>query len=227
VFDFLVDNPVIAFAILFVLFRFIGAKRKAAQTEKLPQQTAKPVRSTGNAAADEALRRAQRRDQQALPFQQRLEELARQFEQKLGTTPAPIASAKEAPVAIAGERRAMPPASLQAASLEIGRAEEVLPRESFIEPSSPQRVDYDTTTQSAFEFHQAIEEPVEKAYHLDAFTGFHSADGTRVATASVEQVRELGPAAEGLFTSLDDLRRAFVLSEVLGRPTSLKPSRSI
>ncbi|MBC8144426.1 MAG: hypothetical protein H7X80_02505, partial [bacterium] len=74
----------------------------------------------------------------------------------------------------------------------------------------------------AFEFHTAIDEPDAKKFHLDSFAGFHSATGVRVDTASVETLVDEGSAFKDLLGSTEEIQRAFVLSEVLARPLSLR-----
>lgn len=82
-------------------------------------------------------------------------------------------------------------------------------------------IDYDTK-QDAFAFHSVTNKPAEKEYHLTSFTKFHSAHGL---SAEDRRVIAQGEAATADGSSLgidwnnpDDLRRAIIMQEVLGKP---------
>ena len=104
--------------------------------------------------------------------------------------------------------------------LRVSESDRVLER-----PGAADRIDYDLNAR-AFEYHSAIEEPDAKKFHLDSFAGFHSATGVRVGTAQVEELADERGAFDGLFGSANDLQRAFVLTEVLSRPLSLRGRRT-
>jgi hypothetical protein len=220
VLEFLSDYPFVVFLAIYALVRLLKGGKKGAADAKAP--------TAASPAVEEAKRRAlARQAASAKPFDQRLEELALRFEQKLSENAAvpTVRTGPREPLVAIGEPMLPERASLEAASLEIGSVEEVLPSEAFVEPARRERGSFDLNG-DAFEFHPTIDEPEAKAFHLDTFAGFHTATGQRVETASVEAINEAAPLFDELFGDGDELRRAFVLSEILGKPRALRGPRA-
>ena len=205
--DFLTD-PFVVFLILYGLFRLLRGKK-----QETPASDSTVKRSS---AAEEARRRALKRQPPtaATPYEQRLEEIARQYEMKkqMAAASATVHPGVTEEVAVEHvvPQRVMP----ERPTLEdAARAIETM------EGASASAFDLN---QKAFEFRSVLETPVETAFHLDSFSGFRSATGVQINTASVESIEEREDAMDDLFGSPDELRRAFVISEVLGRPRALR-----
>jgi hypothetical protein len=223
--DFLTE-PIVIFAIIYALSRLFKGKKKDAST---PSPARKPADASVN--AEEARRRAVELQAKAKPFDQRLEELARRFEQKLaesGAKDAVLNTAGEPIVAVGEPMRAegssLEAAALETGSLEIGTIEQVLPRESFDEKATT--VDYDLET-DAFAFHPAVRGSDGDLFHLDSFSAFRDASGHRVEALPEEAQSETVSEIQRILGSREELRQAFVLSEILGRPRSLRGRRIV
>ena len=247
-FDFISDNPVAAIFILYGLYRLLRRKKSpAAGSDAASAQAAK-----ARAAANEARLRASNRKaaatassmrSAAMPLEQRLQEIAQQYERTrdsgvrrsvsdVARIERPDAAAGI--VAAGGERMRPESASLEAASLE-SESYDSRPREHEIDRTSETAVDYDKRSQ-AFEYRSAMK-VADSAFHLaafedehdpfksglDSFKGFQSASGAHVGTAEVEHIEAESTVVGSLFGSGPaDVRRAFLLSEILGRPQSVR-----
>lgn len=219
--DFLLDNPIVLFFVLIGLARLF---RKSRGTEAKAPTT----------AAEEARRRADKRTARSQPLEKRLEALAQELQTRLELGSAGDPGASAGLRAAVGEPSrplgTMPlGASLEAASLETASlrsrafAGGSIESPSLESTASDAGVDYDLND-PAFVFHSAIEEPVGKAYHLDTFSGFHTSTGARSTVASRGGVlEELGGTGRAFFNNIEDVRRAFILAEALGRPRSQRP----
>jgi hypothetical protein len=204
-FDFIFSNPVVLIFLIYALFRIFGSKGRKEREAKLKQ----------------ARQQVQPQMQQKVKntsFQDRLEEAMRQagisIDQGTLTTGQPSTSVPvtTAPSAAAASAPAADdPYAFHSASDRI--AERI-----------PERVDYDLK-QEAFEFHPVTREPVEQEYHLTGFSGFREAHGLSSLRRPAVQSGEpaVQPAADlSLFRRPDDLRRAIIINEILGKPKSLR-----
>ncbi len=87
--------------------------------------------------------------------------------------------------------------------------------------------DYDLDP-GAFDFRAPIAEPTEQAFHLKGFSGFHSARGLTgnerqsAAGSDVYDEQSRFDAIQETLGDLDSIRRAIIISEILGRPKALR-----
>ena len=253
-FDFLFDNPIVFIAVIFALSRLLKGKKKAAEkatserpvarTNPAAEEARRRAAARADGAATEAPTLDQRLEQLALDWQAKIE--GKTSPQMVTSPGEPIAAAGDprpvstsgiaaTPLAAASRRAAslestslestsLDTRSLESGSLDAGSLESAGLDAGSLEASSADPRWIESTSSDAFNYHAAIQESESKAYHLDSFTGFHSATGTRTGgRAEGGALEEIDAAGASLFTSEEDLRRAFILGEVLGRPRAHRP----
>lgn len=225
--DFLIDNPFIAILIIYGLISLFTGKKKrqqaAAQKAQANGSKAKPAKQsqvqqeTHRSKIEDVLRNA-------------IEQADREFS---GTKP--LSSTSKAKSVTAGT----------GSTAKQGKsADDPFAFHSLMHTEEPSQetedydktaIDYDVTAQDyditgvdydtkqdAFAFHSATDKSAEKEYHLTSFTNFHSAHGLS-AEDRRKFAEEEAAAAEGSSLGIDwnnpdDLRRAIIMQEVLGKP---------
>ena len=219
--DFLFDNPFLLVILLFWLFSTIFGKKKQKAGEKgTTVAETKPDRKGGT--------RKER-------YRELMEQLEGQLNAGTASTSRTIAVAE--PVAVAPPPAVpAPPASDPYAFHSASGLESrpgPAPSESIDYDISA--TDYDTPLEGgsrrggSYEYRPTIDEPEEQEYHLTGFREFHAAQGLtekdRMEVKSAEPAarRASVPAIDSLFASPDELRRAFLLQEIFGKPKGLRP----
>jgi len=208
---FLTKNPVAAIFIAWFLYRFFfGGKNKAKKAQE--QQQAQMKAGEGRKKSfqerlEEALKEAQSATQpNAQSGQQTLLESTR--------------VAVQQPV-----ERKVTPARTSPAPQVSSEANDPFAFHSLT-GQTVKRTDYDLNKES-FAYHDAINEPVEQAFHLKGFTGFHEAHGLSHGSSimSPKPSDEESQQSSGVpdFLGGDGgMRRAIILNEILGRPRALR-----
>jgi hypothetical protein len=202
-FEFFSHNPYLLFILGYVIYRMLSGKKN-------PQ---------GAAGARPGAQRPQQPPgvEERQSFQERLDAALRQAE------------------AARGEERTLitrtPPEDLrepfQEPQTRNSGGDDPFAFHSLMEQPPPQRTDYDQQA-AAFGFRPAVEEPVEKEFHLTGFTGFqpvHGLSGTLRPAGESESVPKEQPATLDLMQDPSELYRAVILSEVLGKPKALRGGR--
>jgi hypothetical protein len=199
-FEFFSNNPFLLFVLAFILLRLFTGK-------KSPNGAA-GARGGGHPAQQPAAR------QERQSFQERLDAALRQAEGERG-----------------GERTLItrtppdaPQEPFQEPRTRSSGGDDPFAFHSLMEQPPPQRTDYDQQG-AAFGFRPAVEEPVEKEFHLTGFTGFqpvHGLSGTLRPAGESENAPKEQPATLDLMQDPAELYRAVILSEVLGKPKALR-----
>lgn len=219
--DFLFDNPFLLVILLFWLFSAIFGKKKGKAGEK------------GNAVAEPKQNRRQ------VPRKERYRELMEQLEGQLNPRPAntartitvaePAVVAPPAPVPVP---QASDPYAFHSAS---GLESRPGPAASESLDYDLSATDYDTAIEGrigrggGYEYRPTIDEPEEEEYHLKGFREFQAAHGltekdrVEVKVAEPTARRNSAPAIASLLANPDELRRAFLLQEIFGKPKGLRP----
>jgi hypothetical protein len=209
-FYFLSKNPVAAIFIAWFLYRFFfGGKNKAKKAQEQQQAEMK---------AGGARKKS---------FQERLEEALKEAQ------PATQPGARSGQQTLLESTRAPVPQRVEMkAPPERPTPPQVAPvaTDPFafhsLTGQTVNRTDYDLNKE-AFAYHDALNEPVEQAFHLKGFTGFHEAHGLSHESPimspkpSDDDSQQTSGLTE-LVGADGGLRRAIILNEILGRPRSLR-----
>lgn len=192
--ELIADYPIVLLAIIYLVARLLGGKRKPGATAG-KEQTVEMI------------------DPQTAPSRTpRQVDVERRLAEQL------LAFGIEIPATSGGVEASQParPRRADAEFHDIGAEEG---DESVVDEEKKKSA-------GAFSFHQAIQEPEEKEYHMQGF-GFHEAHGLNVslARATDDTSSEQGETTEGIPRDRDSLRQALMIGEVLGPPLSLRRLR--
>ncbi len=214
--DFLFDNPFLLVILLFWLFSAIFGKKKQKAGEKgTAVAEPKPGRKGGS--------RKER-------YRELMEQLEGQFNTGAAATSGATVVAE--PVAVPPPVAVPAPAASDPYAFHTASGLESRPG-----PAASESLDYDLSStdydtrleRGSYEYRSPINEPEEQEYHLAGFREFQAAHGLtekdRMAAAADEPAarRDPVPAIASLFASPEELRRAFLLQEIFGKPKGLRP----
>lgn len=191
--ELIADYPIALLAIIYLIARLLGGKRKPGATAG-KEQTVEIIDP----------QTAPSRTPRQVDVERRLAEQLRAFGIEIPAT--------------SGGVEAPQPAGPGRADTEF--------HDIGAEEGDESAVDEEKKSAGAFSFHQAIQEPEEKEYHMQGF-GFHEAHGLNVslARAADDTSSEQGETTEGIPRDRDSLRQALVIGEVLGPPLALRRLR--
>ncbi len=241
---FLSEHPYVLILVIYILASLFGKKKKpqagGAKSGATRGNTARTSRSAEPAqtrpeASWTAGTMAQSNAEDSL--RRVMEQADREFQRRQAgadaATSAQLAQMQQAVHDAAAQRIAsQQPAAQPAAKSDAFEFHSLLNkgRETGVADSS--RKDYDITgidydTQStAFGFHPVVAEPVEKEYHLTGFQGFQSAQafnaGERDRAESERAYSAPIDVRADILGGPGDLRRAIILTEILGKPRSMR-----
>lgn len=249
--DFLLDNPVIAIIIISVLYSFFFGKKKkdgAGEAARAAREE-EPKQQSQLSKVQQALKKAMEEAEQELNRNKQNKPLPPSVmpEPTPSVPVARIEPAQRDPFAFRSVMSGENAPSLESRSqdYDLTAKDYDLTTQDYDHSTKDydhtakdydiEAEDYDLTTKSydtvapasrsgdPFAYHAAIDKPAEVEYHLTGFQGFHEAQGLSVRDrASVEVQMRDQPPSFVLFTSPEDLRRAFVMREILDKPKALR-----
>jgi hypothetical protein len=235
VLEFLLDNPYILFLVIYAVVSLLRRAKSSAAGDKA--RTVKPVPRAAPTPAV-ARRPAGGSDPapaRALTLEERLEQLAADWERKLAGDGSSLAIPRRevmaAPAeAVTGSAEAGAPevfAEPAVAEVVAGdRAAELESRSAF-DLTRPTRLEAAAAAGAIKESPFAFADPSRSAeverWHLGGFDAAVSATPARAASPQLEAPPEKEPTGELLFHQPATLPRAFVLAEILGKPRALRP----
>jgi hypothetical protein len=207
---FLTKNPVAAIFIAWFLYRFFfGGKNKAKKAQEQQQAQMKASgaqKKSFQERLEEALKEAQSATQPgAQSGQQTLLESTR------------VAVPQPVEMKVSTERTGSPQVSSEANDPFAFHS---------LTGQAVQRTDYDLNKDS-FAYHDAINEPVEQAFHLKGFTGFHEAHGLShgssiMPSPSPDEESQPSSSTPDFLGTEGGWRQSIILNEIIGRPRALR-----
>jgi hypothetical protein len=225
-FDWIGDNTWVVVLVIYALYAIFG-KKKTATVKDVANQKATPVQGRkSNAQYQQGTMATATPPAATAPqekYRSRIEEALRNAMQEADreffeTRPPSGEEPREKP---------LPPKIV--AIPETAKADEdPFAFHSLMNGGEKGRIDYDLTSEdydkrnSAFAFHEAIAEPIEKEFHLTGFSGFHAAGGLTAAerrkAAGDDAYAEAASGPAFSIGNRDELLRAIIIQEVLGKP---------
>lgn len=237
--DFILDNP---FILIFLLYGLVSllTKKKGQQKTEARRTSATARREPATARSQPATTRPSTLANVEQSLLRVMEQADREFSSRVSEPSAesaplvsgPASTSKSSTVleSTKGDdpfafRSLMHGGESQRTSLEAGSKDYDVDATDYditAKDYDVTAIDYDTQT-SGYGFHAAVDEPVEKEYHLTGFQEFHTGHGF----TDKERERAIGEAAYAEVVpevqvgfSPDDIRRAIVMQEILGKPRS-------